>query len=371
MLYTLLGMTYRFCYGVPMKVWGGLTMSYVVCHIQKFKSGDVKGLQIHNQRERDYSKNKDIDRSKSELNYDLHNNKNINYNRRVKEILEEGYKGKRSVRKDAVILTSTLVSSDGDFFKNLSEEEQRKFFEESYEYFKQRYGESNIVSAVVHMDETTPHMHLCAVPLTSDGRLSGKDIINRNTLKKIQDELPKRLQSKGFTVERGKDGSEAKHIEIHKFKRETYEKLSEELDMKVEKYNKLAQSVLERNKDLEGLIGLVENLKPKKTLLGSNYTISKTDYDTLKVNAEIGQLHIVKNQELKNKIAILEKDNEKLRSSIDNSADLLRQISELRRLNRLKDRELKAMKKIIEKHNLLKELEKEVSDKVKSLEKDK
>lgn len=345
-------------------------MSYVVCHVQKFKSGDVKGLQLHNQREREHSKNKDIDKSKSDLNYDLHNAEDINYNHKVKAILEQNYKGKRAVRKDAAIMTSTIVSSDGEFFKNLSVEDQKRFFEESYKYFKQRYGESNIVSAVVHMDETTPHMHLCAVPLTSDGRLSGKEIISRGNLREIQDELPRHLQDKGFVIERGKEGSDASHIEIHRFKRETYGKLNEELDEKLEKYNKLAQNVLERTKDLENVIGLVDNLKPKKTLLGSNYTISKTDYDILRANAELGQLHILKNQELKSKVNSLENDNAKLKSMNDSNVDLIKQISEFKRMSKIREKELKTMKKVIEKYNLVKELESELNKSTKSLGKD-
>ena len=154
-------------------------MSYLVCHVQKFKSSDVKGMQKHNQRESENSKNKDIDRSKTEFNYDLHNKQHINYNHKVKEILTNGFKGTKAIRKDAVVMTSTLITSDGEFFKKLLPEEQKEFFKQSYEYLKDRYGEKNIVSATIHMDETNPHMHLCSVPLTKEGRLSAKILFDR------------------------------------------------------------------------------------------------------------------------------------------------------------------------------------------------
>ncbi len=138
-------------------------MSYLVCHIQKFKNSDVKGLQIHNQRESDKSKNIDIDKSKSHLNIDLHNDSSINYNKQVKKIIKQGYKGTKAIRKDAVVMTSTLVTSDNKFFSEMPLNKQLEFFKQSYEYFKNRYGYENIVSAVVHLDEKTPHMHLCSV----------------------------------------------------------------------------------------------------------------------------------------------------------------------------------------------------------------
>ena len=59
-------------------------MSYLICHVQKFKANDMKGTQIHNQRESENSKNKDINKDRTILNYDLHNEKHINYNRKVK-----------------------------------------------------------------------------------------------------------------------------------------------------------------------------------------------------------------------------------------------------------------------------------------------
>ena len=55
--------------------------------------------------------------------------------------------------------------------------EIRVFFEEALRFLEQHQSKGTILSAVVHMDEKTPHMHLCFVPLTEDGRLSAKDIM--------------------------------------------------------------------------------------------------------------------------------------------------------------------------------------------------
>ena len=207
---------------------GDRDMSYFACHVEKFKSNDVRGLQIHNQRESSNSKNNDIDPYRTILNYDLHNKDKINYNQRVKEIIAEGYKGAKAIRKDATVMTSTIVTSDKGFFDKLSLKEQRLFFEESYKFLKECYGEKNIVSAVVHMDEKTPHMHLIAVPLTDDGKLSAKTIIDRKFLRNIQKAIPELLQSKGFDIERGVEGSAKGHTDTDEYKREQFKKLKSE-----------------------------------------------------------------------------------------------------------------------------------------------
>lgn len=203
-------------------------MSYFVCHVEKFKSNDVRGLQIHNQRESSNSKNNDIDKNRTSLNYDLHNENKINYNQRVKEIIAEGYKGAKAIRKDATVMTSTIVTSDKGFFDTLSLAEQRRFFEEAYNFLKECYGEKNIVSAVVHMDETTPHMHLTAVPLTTDGKLSAKTIIDRKFLRHIQKAIPELLQSKGFDIERGLEGSSKGHTDTDQYKKDQLKRLKAE-----------------------------------------------------------------------------------------------------------------------------------------------
>lgn len=260
-------------------------MSYFACHVEKFKSNDVRGLQIHNQRESSNSKNNDIDPYRTILNYDLHNKDKINYNQRVKEIIAEGYKGAKAIRKDATVMTSTIVTSDKGFFDKLSLKEQRLFFEESYKFLKECYGEKNIVSAVVHMDETTPHMHLTAVPLTEDGKLSAKTIIDRKFLRHIQKAIPELLQSKGFDIERGVEGSAKGHTDTDEYKKEQLKKLKAE------------------NKDLKR-----QNEELRKGY--PNDTLKNWDNNN-KLRQEIKELRADKNTLLVQKEAMTEFINEK------------------------------------------------------------
>lgn len=198
-------------------------MSYAVCRMQKVKSAGLKGMQFHNQRERKSRTNDDIDHERTRENYDLKNDKNIDYNERVKEIIESQKTGTRKTRKDAVLVNELLVTSDRDFFEQLDPGEQKRFFEESYKLFSERYGKQNIAYATVHNDEQTPHMHLGVVPMR-DGKLQGKNVFNRQELLWLQDKFPEHMKKQGFELKRGERGSDRKHIETAKFKKQTLEK---------------------------------------------------------------------------------------------------------------------------------------------------
>lgn len=189
-------------------------MSKIVARMEKMKAGNLGGIQRHNQRETDNHSNKDIDVNRTHLNYDLVNPKPINYREKINGIIEEQRASKRAVRKDAVLVDEWIITSDKTFFETA---DSRKFFEDSLAYFSDRCGSQNIAYATVHLDETTPHMHLGIVPMYKN-RLSSKQMFTRETLKEIQDELPTYLQQRGHAIERGIKGSEQKHLTVEEYK---------------------------------------------------------------------------------------------------------------------------------------------------------
>ena len=129
----------------------------------------------------------------------------------------------KAVRKDAVHLCGLIVSSDKEFFDKLNADETRLFFAEAAAYLTEFVGKENVISAMAHMDEKTPHMHFLHVPMTPDGRLSANSIYTRASLKKLQTELPGYLQSRGFNIQRGveqKPGSAKKHLDTREFKQQ-------------------------------------------------------------------------------------------------------------------------------------------------------
>lgn len=198
-------------------------MSFAICRMQKMKSHDLKGMQFHNQRERESRTNPDIDSERTELNYDLVNARYIDYNKRVKEIIDSQKTGTRKMRKDAVLVNELVITSDRDFFDKLSPEEEKRFFEESFKLFSERYGKQNVAYAMVHLDEKTPHLHLGIVPMR-DGKLQGKNVFNRQELLWLQDKFPEHMREQGFELERGEKGSDREHIEMAKFKKQTLSK---------------------------------------------------------------------------------------------------------------------------------------------------
>src|SRR5699024_9714088 len=106
-------------------------MSYAVCRMQKVKSAGLKGMQFHNQRERESRTSEDIDRDRMHETYELQNDDNKNYSERVKDIIDSQKTGTRKTRKDAVLVNELLVTSHRDFFERLDPGEQKRFFEES------------------------------------------------------------------------------------------------------------------------------------------------------------------------------------------------------------------------------------------------
>lgn len=197
-------------------------MSTLVLHMSKFKKDAIRGIQSHNRRERESHSNPDIDYSRSMGNYDLRESAPDNYAQAIQNRIDDLLMVK-AVRKDAVHMCGLIVSSDKPFFTRMGKEETKRFFEEAAAYLTDFVGKENVVSAMVHMDEKTPHMHFLHVPVTQDGRLSANSIYTRASLKRLQTDLPIYLQSRGFDIQRGVEqqkGSAKKHLDTREFKQQ-------------------------------------------------------------------------------------------------------------------------------------------------------
>lgn len=197
-------------------------MSFLVLHMDKFKKEAVRGIQSHNTRERASHSNPDIDYSRSPRNYELLDGAAPDYARAVQNRIDDLLLTK-AVRKDAVHMCGLIVSSDREFFRRLAPEETWRFFEESKAFLTDFVGKENVISAMVHMDEKTPHMHFLHVPVTKDGRLNANSIYTRESLKILQTELHRHLHNKGFDIQRGVEqepGAKKKHLDTREFKQQ-------------------------------------------------------------------------------------------------------------------------------------------------------
>jgi hypothetical protein len=236
-------------------------MSYLVFHLSKYKTSNIVGLQRHNQRENKNYSNQDIDTTLSNLNFDLVNSEKISFTKKVKDIIDTKKTTQRAIRKDAVTYCECIISSDNDFFRKLDIKEQQRFFEVSLKFLENRIGKDNIISANVHLDETTPHMHLGFVPMNLDGSLSAKKMVNRNFLREIQENLPYTLQKNGFDIQRGEKDNNVKH-----------------LDQKIYKSN--LNKEIKRLEALNFKIGEI-TIEKKETILG-NVKLTRDEFQNLK-----------------------------------------------------------------------------------------
>ena len=148
--------------------------NYTIMRIEKRKLGSVGRIGNHHERlKAEYKSNPDIDPSRTHQNYHIVEPPS-KYRKAVLDRIES-VGAKR--RKDSVVMQDCFVGGTPDWLKGKTVEEQREYFDYAYRFFEDSFGKENIISAVVHLDEATPHMHLCFVPITKKGRLSSKEII--------------------------------------------------------------------------------------------------------------------------------------------------------------------------------------------------
>ena len=169
-----------------------------MANVQKYKASSMGHMFAHYERRKDehdeYIKygNQSIDTSKTHLNYNLAENHNqLEF---VKKKLDEVHTFKR---KDLNIFATWVITAP----KDLPPEQERDFFKTSYDFLCDRYGKENCISAYVHKDETTPHMHFCFMPIVKNGKfrgkivdkLSAKEVLTQTDLKSFHKDLQKAM----------------------------------------------------------------------------------------------------------------------------------------------------------------------------------
>ena len=183
--------------------------------MEKYHKQDIAPIEKENERDENYeASNPQIDCERTRNNYRFTPYFGKTYtefiNGRIKEL-------GLSPRKDAVVMNSFVLGSDKTFFDGLSRVEQYNFFSDCYQFFAERYGEENIIAAVVHNDETTPHMHFNLMPITPDGRLCSKQLFDKPQLQQLQTNFYESV-GKRWGLQRGKEGSQKKHLYTAEYK---------------------------------------------------------------------------------------------------------------------------------------------------------
>ncbi len=193
-------------------------MTYTILRFAKQKGNPAHMIQAHHEREKEkYFSNPDIRKEYSQYNIHLIKPQNSYREEIDRRIKESGCR----VRKDSTRFVDTLITASPEFFNHKNINEIKEYFNHALDFMKSKIREDCIFSAVVHLDEHTPHMHLCFVPLTEDNRLSAKEILgNRATLSKWQDDFHKYMIEFYPNLQRGVSSqlTRRKHIPSHIYK---------------------------------------------------------------------------------------------------------------------------------------------------------
>lgn len=194
---------------------------FAILRFAKYKGPEISNIEAHNERTKEeYASNPDIDKSRSYLNFHLLEPE-CKYRAGAERQIKDAACRTRS---DSVRLVEVLVTATPDFFKGKKKAEIKAYFQEALDFIREYQEPKTIISAVVHMDEKTPHMHLSFVPLTEDGRLCAKEIVgNKKKLTQWQDRFWEHMVKKYPDLERGESASETgrDHIPPRVFKEMT------------------------------------------------------------------------------------------------------------------------------------------------------
>ena len=231
---------------------------YAILRFQKCKAGGVACRDRHNERKKvEYKSNPNIDLTRSRDNYHLIEPKGRYKDAYTRMIGKAGCK----VRSNSTVLVETLVTASPELLNRMTPKEQRQFFERAATFLYERIGKENVISAVVHMDEKTPHMHLCFCPITKDGRLSAKDILgNKQALSKWQDDFFSWMAQAYPALSRGIPSyvTHRKHIPPYQFR------MAKDLSKSYGRLEEALQTVTVFNagKKREEALGIIGELLP-------------------------------------------------------------------------------------------------------------
>ena len=259
-------------------------MSYAIIRNQKYKRKNLKGIFRHNERKNENYSNKNIDKEKSYLNYSLKDPK-YSYEKDFERIRKE-YNLKGQIKTVSNIACEYIITSDNEFFNKIGEKETRRFFETAYKFVCEykNLGEQYILSAKVHNDEDTPHMHLVFLPVVHTKDKKGNDIDKlacsefwkeKDSYRRLQNAFYEYMISHNFELERGlpKEETGREHLNLEEYKEITnFEKTKETLkNIKLElpdvpKIADISKFSIKRDEKI-----LEEIIKPKDELINELY----------------------------------------------------------------------------------------------------
>ena len=266
---------------------------FCIMRTEKRKRTDLGGIQKENTRTATEYNNK-VSPGMDILNVTLRESNNW-----LRDIDNEIKTAGARTRSNSVLALDTLYTASSEFFQGKTNEENDTFFRDCLKFHERHFG--HIISAVIHYDETTPHLHVISVPLTQDGRLSARDVIgNKAKMSKAQDEFFEQV-GKGYGLARGihMDGQEKKkHISAQEHElREIRQKIArgqeelEAVEHSVETARTRAQTARQTATELQKQVEQLQEERVKQHNSLKMLSASKTDRqkELKKINNNIRQ----------------------------------------------------------------------------------
>ena len=302
-------------------------MSYAIVRNEKLTRAEVNGKGTHNDRKAKNHTNKDIDTTKTHLNYYIKKNE-LTYTKEFDKYLKET-NAQGHLRSNSIIMCQMIFTSDQIFFDKIGEKETKRYFDECYKFIcnYKNLGEKNIISAVVHLDEGVPHMHLMFVPVVHTKDKDGNDIDKicardfwkgRDSYRKLQDAYFNYVKSKNFDLERGMfvEDTDRKHYTVEEYKKitnyENTKKVLKEIKLEIPEIpdiNEISKFSIKRDEKI-----LKEIIKPKDDLIKELYK------DNLSLHKELSKQSKVVDEAVKyqKERDIILADNKSLHSQVEN-----------------------------------------------------
>ena len=252
-------------------------MSYAIIRNEKYKRENLKGIYRHNERRNKNYSNKNINPELSHLNYSLKNCKH-SYEKEF-DLIKEKYNLKGQIKTVSNIACEYIITSDKEFFNSIGAEETKRYFETAYKFVcdYKNLGEQYILSAKVHMDEETPHMHLVFIPVVHTQDKKGNDIDKiacsefwkeKDSYRQLQDSFYNYIKSNNFNLERGKEEARV-HLSVEEYKKitgfENSKTVLQDIELQlpdVPNIKDFSKIMLGRDEKIEELI-----IKPKDRLI--------------------------------------------------------------------------------------------------------
>ena len=304
-------------------------MSYAIVRNEKLTRAEVNGKGTHNDRKAKNHTNKDIDPTKTHLNYYIKKNELTYIKEFDKYLKENNVQG--HLRSNSIIMCQMIFTSDQVFFDKIGEQETKRYFDECYKFIcgYKNLGERNIISAVVHLDEGVPHMHLMFVPVVHKKNKNGNDIDKicardfwkgRDSYRKLQDAYFNHVKSKGVDLERGMfvEDTDRKHYTVEEYKKitnyENTKKVLKEIKLEIPEVpniNEISKFSIKRDEKI-----LKEIIKPKDDLIKELYK------DNLSLHKELSKQSKVVDEDVK-----YQKERDKI---IEDNKELHNTVKELK-----------------------------------------